>query len=57
MRSGFTPKGAFVLITLSAAALACVGIIGEHLTFVPEWVMLALFLLVFMMYGYCIKRA
>ncbi|EQC1412463.1 UDP-N-acetylglucosamine--undecaprenyl-phosphate N-acetylglucosaminephosphotransferase [Providencia rettgeri] len=57
MRSGFTPKGVFVLITLSAAALACVGIIGEHLTFVPEWVMLALFLLVFMMYGYCIKRA
>ncbi|QXX81757.1 UDP-N-acetylglucosamine--undecaprenyl-phosphate N-acetylglucosaminephosphotransferase [Providencia sp. R33] len=57
MRSGFTPKGAFVLITSSAAFLACIGIIGERLTFVPEWVMLALFLLVFMMYGYCIKRA
>ncbi|MTB68432.1 UDP-N-acetylglucosamine--undecaprenyl-phosphate N-acetylglucosaminephosphotransferase [Providencia sp. wls1943] len=57
MRSGFTPKGAFVIITLAAAVLACIGIIGERLSFVPEWVMLALFLLVFMMYGYCIKRA
>ncbi|WP_134473660.1 UDP-N-acetylglucosamine--undecaprenyl-phosphate N-acetylglucosaminephosphotransferase [Moellerella wisconsensis] len=57
MRSGFSSRGAFVLITLSAALLAIIGIVGERLTFIPEWVMLALFLLVFIMYGYCIKRA
>ncbi|HGN2290774.1 UDP-N-acetylglucosamine--undecaprenyl-phosphate N-acetylglucosaminephosphotransferase [Proteus mirabilis] len=57
MRAGFTPRQAFVLITLAAAVLAAIGIIGENLSFVPEWVMLALFLLAFVMYGYCIKRA
>lgn len=57
MRAGFTSRQAFVLITLAAALLAAVGIIGEWLTFVPEWFMLALFLLAFLLYGYCIKRA
>jgi UDP-GlcNAc:undecaprenyl-phosphate GlcNAc-1-phosphate transferase len=57
MRAGFTSRQAFILITLAAALLAMVGIIGERLSFVPEWVMLALFLLAFMLYGYCIKRA
>ncbi|MDP8726968.1 UDP-N-acetylglucosamine--undecaprenyl-phosphate N-acetylglucosaminephosphotransferase [Serratia marcescens] len=57
MRAGFTPRQAFVLITLAAALLAAVGVIGERLTFIPEWVMLALFLLAFFLYGYCIKRA
>ncbi|HDL8053445.1 TPA: UDP-N-acetylglucosamine--undecaprenyl-phosphate N-acetylglucosaminephosphotransferase [Yersinia enterocolitica] len=57
MRAGFTSRQAFVLITLAAALLAAVGVIGERLTFVPEWVMLALFLLAFILYGYCIKRA
>ncbi|OKP04658.1 UDP-GlcNAc:undecaprenylphosphate GlcNAc-1-phosphate transferase [Xenorhabdus eapokensis] len=57
MRAGFTSRQAFILITLAAALLASIGIIGERLSFVPEWVMLALFLLAFMLYGYCIKRA
>lgn len=57
MRAGFTSQQAFVLITLSAAILAAVGVIGERLQFVPEWFMLALFLLAFLLYGYCMKRA
>ncbi|PHM50923.1 UDP-N-acetylglucosamine--undecaprenyl-phosphate N-acetylglucosaminephosphotransferase [Xenorhabdus miraniensis] len=57
MRAGFTSRQAFILITLAAVLLASVGIIGEWLSFVPEWVMLALFLLAFVLYGYCIKRA
>ena len=43
--------------TLAAAILAAIGVMGEWLTFIPEWVMLALFLLAFFFYGYCIKRA
>jgi len=57
MRAGFSPRQAFVLITLAAAMLAAIGIIGENLGFVPEWVMLLLFLLAFLFYGYCIKHA
>ncbi|WP_040462385.1 UDP-N-acetylglucosamine--undecaprenyl-phosphate N-acetylglucosaminephosphotransferase [Winslowiella toletana] len=57
MRAGFTSQQAFLLITLAAALLAGVGVLGEYLNFVPEWVMLVLFLLAFMLYGYCIKRA
>lgn len=57
MRAGFTSRQAFVLITLAAALLAAVGVLGEYLSFVPEWVMLALFLLTFLLYGYCLKRA
>lgn len=57
MRAGFTSRQAFVLITLAAALLAAVGIVGERVSFIPEWLMLALFLLAFLLYGYCIKRA
>lgn len=57
MRSGFTSRQAFVLITLAAILLAAVGIIGEYSGFIPEWFMLALFLLAFVLYDYCIKRA
>lgn len=57
MRAGFSPRQAFVLITLAAALLAAIGVIGENLGFVPEWLMLILFLLAFLFYGYCIKRA
>lgn len=57
MRAGFTSRQAFVLITLAAALLASVGVLTEYLHFIPEWVMLALFLLSFFLYGYCIKRA
>lgn len=57
MRAGFTSRQAFVLITLAAALLAGVGVIGEHLSFVPEWIMLALFFVAFLLYGICIKHA
>ncbi|MGD8108648.1 UDP-N-acetylglucosamine--undecaprenyl-phosphate N-acetylglucosaminephosphotransferase [Pantoea sp. FN0302] len=57
MRAGFTSRQAFVLITLAAALLAAVGVLGEYLAFIPEWVMLLLFLFAFVLYGYCIKRA
>lgn len=57
MRAGFTSRQAFVLITAAAALLAAIGVLGERLQFMPEWGMLALFLLAFFMYGYCIKRA
>lgn len=57
MRAGFTSRQAFVLITLAAAILAGVGVTAEYSYFVPEWVMLVLFLLAFFLYGYCIKRA
>lgn len=57
MRAGFTPRQTFVLITLAAAILAAIGVMGEWLSFIPEWFMLALFLLAFFFYGYCIKRA
>ncbi len=57
MRAGFTSRQAFVLITLAAALLAAVGVVTEYTHFIPEWVMLALFLLSFFLYGYCIKRA
>ncbi|MEF7361287.1 UDP-N-acetylglucosamine--undecaprenyl-phosphate N-acetylglucosaminephosphotransferase [Escherichia coli] len=57
MRAGFTSRQAFVLITLAAALLASIGVLAEYSHFVPEWVMLVLFLLAFFLYGYCIKRA
>nr|WP_229893671.1 UDP-N-acetylglucosamine--undecaprenyl-phosphate N-acetylglucosaminephosphotransferase [Rahnella sp. LAC-M12] len=57
MRAGFTSRQAFMLITVAAALLAAVGVIGEHLPFVPEWVMLALFFVAFLLYGVCIKHA
>ncbi|SUB84164.1 Undecaprenyl-phosphate alpha-N-acetylglucosaminyl 1-phosphate transferase [Pragia fontium] len=57
MRAGFTSRQAFVLITFAAAILAAIGVVGEHIPFVSEWMMLALFLLAFILYGYCIKHA
>lgn len=57
MRAGFTPHQAFLLITLAAILLASVGVIGEYAKFIPEWVMLALFVPAFVLYDFCIKRA
>ncbi len=57
MRAGFTSRQAFVLITVAAALLAAIGVIGEHLPLVPEWLMLVLFFFAFLLYGVCIKRA
>ncbi len=57
MHAGCTPHQALLLITFAAAILAAVGIVGERLSFVPEWVMLVLFLLAFFLYGRCLKQA
>ncbi|WP_367680607.1 UDP-N-acetylglucosamine--undecaprenyl-phosphate N-acetylglucosaminephosphotransferase [Candidatus Fukatsuia anoeciicola] len=57
MRAGFTSKQAFILITLIAVLLTAIGMMGEYLTFMSEWIMLLLFLLVFLVYSYCIKQA
>ncbi|MCT4707363.1 UDP-N-acetylglucosamine--undecaprenyl-phosphate N-acetylglucosaminephosphotransferase [Enterobacteriaceae bacterium H16N7] len=57
MRAGFTSRQAFVLITLAAAILATIGVMAEYIHSIPEWLMLALFLLAFVLYDYCIKRA
>lgn len=57
MRAGFTSRQAFVLITLAAALLAGIGVLGEYTHVLPEWGMLLLFLVAFFLYGYCIKRA
>ncbi|CAK9886443.1 MAG: Undecaprenyl-phosphate alpha-N-acetylglucosaminyl 1-phosphate transferase [Candidatus Erwinia impunctatus] len=57
MRAGFTSKQACLLITLAAVILAAIGIAGESISQMPEWVMLMLFLIAFALYGYCIKRA
>ncbi|PZR19072.1 MAG: undecaprenyl-phosphate alpha-N-acetylglucosaminyl 1-phosphate transferase [Citrobacter freundii] len=57
MRAGFTSRQAFVLITLAAAILASIGVLAEYSRIVPEWVMLVLFLLAFVLYDICIKRA
>lgn len=57
MRAGFGPRQALLLITLAAILLAAVGVLGEWLKNVPDTVMLALFLLAFILYGYCITRA
>jgi UDP-GlcNAc:undecaprenyl-phosphate GlcNAc-1-phosphate transferase len=57
MRAGFTSRQAFVLITLAAAILASIGVLAEYSRIVPEWVMLVFFLLAFVLYDICIKRA
>lgn len=57
MRAGFSSRQALVLITFTAALLAAIGVAAEYSHFIPEWVMLVLFLLAFLLYGYCIKRA
>lgn len=56
MRAGFTPRQAFILITLAGVFLAGIGVFGEQLSFIPEWFMFILFLLVFFLYNHCIKR-
>lgn len=57
MRAGFTSRQAFVLITGVGALFATIGFLGEYLSFIPEWIMLVLFLLSFAVYGYSIKHA
>ncbi len=57
MRAGFTSRQAFVLITLAAALLAAIGVMGEFFDFIPEWFMMLLFLVAFFVYGYCLKHA
>lgn len=57
IRSGFTPRQAFALITCAAIIFAAIGIAGEYLSFITEWMMLILFLLMFILYSFCLKNA
>lgn len=57
MCAGLTSRQAFVLITLTAALLASIGVLAEYSHSIPGWVMLVLFLLAFSLYGYCTKHA
>lgn len=57
MHAGFTARQTFQLITVAAAILAGIGALGGYLAFIPEWVMLVLFLIAFFLYGYCLKHA
>ncbi len=57
LRSGFSARETFVIITSIAAFLAFIGVLGEHLSFVTEWMMLVLFLVLFVLYGFFLKRA
>ncbi|WP_457913426.1 UDP-N-acetylglucosamine--undecaprenyl-phosphate N-acetylglucosaminephosphotransferase [Candidatus Gillettellia adelgis] len=56
MRSGFTQRQAFILITAVAIFLAGIGVIGERWNVIPEWIMLALFFVVFFLYNYLVKH-
>ncbi|WP_213993024.1 UDP-N-acetylglucosamine--undecaprenyl-phosphate N-acetylglucosaminephosphotransferase [Sodalis sp. dw_96] len=57
MRAGFSSRQAFVIITVTAALLAAFGVVGERWLAWPESVMLILFILVFLLYGYLLKCA
>lgn len=57
LRAGFTPRQTLALITLASALLATFGVISESVLHLPEWVMLVLFLLLFLLYGYCVAQA
>ena len=51
-------RGQLLWTRVAAALLAGIGVASEYAAhIIPEWVMLALFLLAFFFYGYCIKRA
>ena len=57
MRAGFSSRQAFVIITVTAALLALFGVAGERWLVWPESVMLILFVIVFLLYGYLLKCA
>ncbi len=57
MRAGFTSGQTLMLITLIAVLLAGIGVLGQNLSFISDWIMFSLFLLIFIFYGYCIKHA
>ncbi|WP_413736641.1 UDP-N-acetylglucosamine--undecaprenyl-phosphate N-acetylglucosaminephosphotransferase [Sodalis sp. RH21] len=57
MRAGFSSRQAFVIITVTAALLATFGVLGERWLVWPDSVMLALFIVVFLLYGYVLKCA
>jgi len=53
LRAGFADRQALLVITVLAALLACVGILGDAFQ-VPEWLMFGLFILVFGCYSWAI---
>lgn len=56
IRSGLTARQALVFITFISILLALIGISGERLIQLPEWLMFVLFLLIFSVYGYAIRQ-
>lgn len=57
MRAGFSSRQALLMITLVALIFAAIGVGSELLGTIPDSVMMALFLLAFAVYGYCLKHA
>jgi len=55
MRVGFSDREALVIISFASVVMSAIGVIGEFYL-VPEYIMLALFLLVFLSYNYLIKH-
>ncbi|MFP3014189.1 MAG: UDP-N-acetylglucosamine--undecaprenyl-phosphate N-acetylglucosaminephosphotransferase [Arsenophonus sp.] len=56
IRSGFTQRQAFILITFASAILSGIGIACESSSFIPEWAILGFFMIIFSIYCYCIKH-
>lgn len=56
MRVGFSSRQALLIITLLALIFAAIGVGSELVGTIPEWLMMALFLLAFAGYGYCLKH-
>lgn len=56
MRIGFSSRKALTVIVSFSVAMSLVGILGEILN-VPEVVMLALFLVVFLGYSWCVQHS
>jgi len=55
LRAGFSDRQALMLITTFAVVCALIGIAGELLN-IPEWVMFALFMVVFFVYNWAISH-
>lgn len=55
MRAGFSDRQALLLITMVSIILAGIGVVGEMVQ-APEWLMFALFLVVFFLYDYALTH-
>ncbi len=55
MRAGFTDREAMLIITGAGALLAALGLAGEFLS-IPEWIMFAGILLIFVAYNVALNH-